>query len=444
MPRIAGLKPKARKSVRRLPKVVQNVGKGLGAYTFKGKGSYSDGQPRGPLERVGRNLGTRFGKWLGGWTGTGDYTNADGAMVLAPEPPRMTNNYADNSIVITHREYLGDLISSATAGAFSIQSFGINPGDPNTFPWLNNVCQPNFQQFKFEQCMFEFRSFSADALNSTNTALGAVFSCVNYDYSDSVPVSRYMVENTDWSRSAKPSESFIVPVECDPKQTGLNGGLLYVLNGNNVPTGNDPKTFYLGRMSIGSTGVQGASVNLGSIFISYRVRIYKPIMTAPASNALISTLIRSGCTQVGNAHLGTALTANVQNCDSIGLTLSGNVLTINRKRLVVGQVYILIMAWDGASTVSCSQPNVAYSTNAEGAGLFNSYTDATTLSPIFGQVNTSTRFLMNLNMIIRDNSQNVTVTFTGGVLPTASVLSFQMMQICGLKLADIGFFDPLA
>lgn len=407
---------------------------GKGAY-YKGKGAYKE--ERGPLERVGRSMGAKFGKWLGSWTGTGDYMSPDGRQVLAPEPPRMSSD-AD-FITITHREYLGDLISSSTPGAFKLTTFGINPANNTTFPWMSAVAQPNFQQYKFDQLVFEFRSFSADALNSTNTALGAVFSCINYDVSDEPPSSRYQVENTDWSRSAKPSESFLIPVECDPKQTGLNGGLLYIVNGNNVPTGNDPKTFYLGRLSIGSLGVQGASVNLGSIFVSYRCRLYKPIMTQPLSNGLTAMFTRNGPTTANPFGIGQ--NTNVNNCDSIGVTLSGTVMTISKRRLIVGQIYRVMFQWEGSAGAAYTPPAIAISGNAEGFQwndpLLN---DPVNFAPNTGV--TCTSCYLSVCMFIRDNNSDVTITLSGGAYPggTANV-SIIMDQVCGVNRATIGIYD---
>lgn len=103
--------------------------------------------------------------------------------------------------------------------------------------------------------MFHFRTFSADALNSTNTALGAVIAAVDYDSSSPNFTSRQQMENSAFSMSAKPSESFNVPVECSPKQS-FSGNKLYVRFGA-VPSGSDPKTYDVGNFVIATTGVQG-------------------------------------------------------------------------------------------------------------------------------------------------------------------------------------------
>lgn len=436
MPRVAKKKAskKASKKV-----TVQVPYTGSGAYkrkNVKGKGSYT-----GPMEQLGTHFGSKLGRFLGRWTGTGDYTNSKGDTVLAPDPPKM-QNYGD-SIVISHSEYLGDILSSSVAGAFKVDSYGINPSDSNTFPWLSNVCKPNFQQYKFEQLIFEYRTFSADALNSTNTALGAVFACVNYDYSDPIVSSRTEVENTDWSNSCKPSTSMLIPVECDPKQTGLNSGLLYIINGNNIPANTDAKTYYLGRFMIGSVGTQAANVLLGSLYVHYKVRIYKPVMTLPLSNALIANYYRSGGS--GAVPLGTANVASPYDCDSIGLTFtSGSVLTLNKARLQVGQRYVMIWQVTGASTAGLSCPNVTISSNGQGLLIFNGGNDTTINVPASTTI-TDTQVAKIVYFVVDNINSDLTITWdTAAVLPSAPLISLQIFQVCGLPNPQIGFFNPNA
>lgn len=410
------------------------------AKRFTGKGSYFDR----PLESGGRYLGEKVGGWIGSKlgsvagriTGTGDYMLPDGTQVLAPDPPMMVSD--QYGTVITHREYLGDLISSSTAGGFSVQSYSINPGDIQSFPWLSSVCGENFQQYKFEQLMFEYRTFSSDALNSTNTSLGAVFSCVNYDYNDPDVTSRAEIENTDWARSVKPSQSMLIPVECDPKQTGLNAGLLYILNASTVPSGADPKTYYLGKMWIGSTGCQGTSVNLGSIYVSYRVRLMKPVMSRPLSSALAFTGARSGCTasiMFGNANSTTANTTYY--CDSIGVSMSNNVLTMSKNRLLNGQKFIMYLQYDGASAASLTAPTITHSGGA-GWNYFSGFGLPFAYAPYPAATGT-TFLLVNVFTVTNDN-QDLTITLGGSpVIPGAPCgVTIGIFQICGTPLENIG------
>lgn len=89
-------------------------------------------------------------------------------------------NFSKKATLITHREYIGDIISSPTAGAFSFNTYSINPGYVGTFPWLSNIAQ-NFESYKMHGLVFEYKTMSVDALNSVNTALGQVILSVQYD-----------------------------------------------------------------------------------------------------------------------------------------------------------------------------------------------------------------------------------------------------------------------
>jgi hypothetical protein len=74
-------------------------------------------------------------------------------------------------MMVMNREFIGDIITSSTAGAFSANTFYVNPGNANTFPWLSNVAL-QFESYTCHGLLFEYRTMSSDSLNSTNTALG--------------------------------------------------------------------------------------------------------------------------------------------------------------------------------------------------------------------------------------------------------------------------------
>lgn len=80
-------------------------------------------------------------------------------------------NFKRQRTIITHREYIADIVTGPDAGSFSYVTYSINPGSTNLFPWLSNIAQ-NFESYKMLGLVFEYKSMSADALNSVNTALG--------------------------------------------------------------------------------------------------------------------------------------------------------------------------------------------------------------------------------------------------------------------------------
>jgi len=84
---------------------------------------------------IGRGVGSVIGRILG----SGDYlTNFDSVKntLTSPVPA-----FGNESTTITHREYIGDVISAAVAGDFKLTRYRINPADAVTMPWLASMAQ---------------------------------------------------------------------------------------------------------------------------------------------------------------------------------------------------------------------------------------------------------------------------------------------------------------
>lgn len=159
-----------------------------------------------------------------------------------------------------------------TGGAFNMTSYTINPANSRSFPFLAQLAA-NYEQYEVEGMLYQFRSTSANALNSTNTALGSVIMATQYDVLDAPFASKTEMLNYEFSTSAKPSENVIHMIECEPRQTSVSE--LFTLTGS-VPTGADPRLYHLGRFSIATVGFQADNVNIGELHVTYQVRLLKP------------------------------------------------------------------------------------------------------------------------------------------------------------------------
>lgn len=231
----------------------------------------------GYVNLQGEGFGVKGGLQAGGMydyaSGYGAYSIRSNALFGGSSVPFIRNySITENAIIISHKEYLGDIITSATPGDFKIQSFDINPALSTTFEWLSQIAM-NFEQYVMEGCLFCFKSFSADALNSTNTALGNVIMATNYNPYNPPFTNKAEMESYQFSDSFKPSEHKIHPVECAPAQTPVVN--LYLRRGA-VPSGADQRLYDLGVFSIATTGFQGASVNIGELWVTYQVALLKP------------------------------------------------------------------------------------------------------------------------------------------------------------------------
>jgi hypothetical protein len=111
--------------------------------------------------------------------GMGDYTTTGRQPELNSLFSNGNYQFNRKPTIITNREYIGDVIS-ANPNTFSYTTYPLNPGQNATFPWLASIAS-NFESYRFRGLVFEYKSMSADALNSVNTALGSVVLSVQYD-----------------------------------------------------------------------------------------------------------------------------------------------------------------------------------------------------------------------------------------------------------------------
>ena len=116
-----------------------------------------------------------------------------------------------------HSEYVGDLISSATAGAFEINNFQVTPVNSYLFPWLSQFAL-NFEYYQFEGLIFRFESASGQSVASTNTAIGTVMALHNPDPEDTVPSSKSEFLQYGNVVSCRSDQNFLLGAECDPEQ----------------------------------------------------------------------------------------------------------------------------------------------------------------------------------------------------------------------------------
>lgn len=270
---------------------------------------------------LGGVLGRGAGAVLSKIFGHGDYDISNvghiksNALLNAAQAPTFGSGRV--SINVKHREFLGDVISSSTAGAFSLKSYAINPGLVASFPWLSDVVGPSFQQYRINGMTYEFRSMSSDALNSTNTALGSVVMATDYDSRDVVFASKQQMENSEFGVSCKPSMNMMHAIECARNETAVSE--LYI-RAFAVPDNADIRLYDMGRFSIATIGCQGTSVNLGELWVSYDIDCFKAIEQVPYYIAPYATYGLT--TASATAPLGTAqeIFQVTNGADQIGLT----------------------------------------------------------------------------------------------------------------------------
>jgi hypothetical protein len=261
---------------------------------------------------AGKSLGASISKWLG----SGDYTVTKNSLVnqvSSGSIPMMHNT--GQSITVRHREYIADVKTGPVTGAFNIgNSFVLNPGLEQSFPWLCTIAQ-QYQEYSWKGIVFHYVSTSGSSVGSTTTSLGSVMLHTDYRVTAPQPISKVELLNEYFASDAKPSENFVHPIECDPKENPYN--VQYVRTGA-VPAGEDPKTYDLGVVTVATAGGQAANVTVGELWVTYEIELKKP----QVSGALgYSTPSYFGLFNTGISGTATLGTNRVSFVDNIGISI---------------------------------------------------------------------------------------------------------------------------
>lgn len=333
---------------------------------------------------IGRFLGGKLGHLAEKVTGFGDY-KVEGNSILkgGMSPPQIVNSVETGSTIVRHREYLGDISASV---AFVNRQFVINPGMPNTFPWLSQIAN-SYEQYRLRGVLFEFNSTSSDAIlsGSTSSALGTVTMQTDYDVADAPPSSKRQMLNSLFSSSSKPSCSFIHPIEC---KKSLSAQSILYTRGSNVPNGFDPRLYDFANFNIATEGQQAVNGGvLGELWITYEIELFKQQFS------YLGLADHYQFTNMSTARpLGTVAGSNLGRGGTIGGLINGAGTaysfppTMSSGKYFVS--YSVVGTGAAASTVSPSYTlqnasNITYFVNATTAQVFAPAATTNTMARVF-------------------------------------------------------------
>lgn len=269
---------------------------------------------RGPYYVTG-GVSAPFGSASGGYysegfdkgaiSGLGPYTVKRNSIVgdidINSEPPIIRNSKTGEAVIIQHREYIKDITSASSGNPtdFKLETWDINPGNPNLFPWLSTIAQ-NFQEYEIRGMIAMVKTMSTDY--SSTVQLGTIFGASDYNLHNADPTNKQMVEMLEYSNSCKPSRSLVLPIECEPSNNGDTHKYV-AINGNY--NGGDANLFDWGNLFIGSQGLPAHDAPIGEFWITYEVAFFKPILKQNVLDPLQHCIaLNVGIRGVSNANKG--------------------------------------------------------------------------------------------------------------------------------------------
>lgn len=367
---------------------------------------------------AGATAGNMLGQGIRYATGFGDYEIHDNVLVkeaVTGAPIPIINPNKHGGTCIRHREFLGDIITASTNNTFKLQSFAINPANQYTFPWLSQIAS-NYEQYSLEGVIFEYRSMSADALNSTNTALGSVIMATNYNAGAPNFTQKVEMENYEFGVSCKPSVGMMHPIECEARRTSITE--LYTRAGA-VPAGQDIRLYDWGNFQIATSGFQGTNVNIGELWVSYQVCLLKPKMYTSLGSFNDIFARRCGSYSVGlpfGSYLNEYIAYNSLGAQAV--VDSASFAAINLPYNNISQSYIVRFTWLGTSPSVLVYPVISLLNAAFG-----------TIQPLdaIPTASTSSNYASQEFSIVTNGNGNmarILVNSTSAVFPTGTTNSY--------------------
>lgn len=213
-------------------------------------------------------------------------------------PPMVRNSTKEGGgFIVSNREYLGNINTGVgTPTVFSPVAYRINPADEETFPWLSAIAR-NFDQYQFKGLIFEYKSTCSDTVTSTSLNLGSVMLATEYNVLHGQYLSQRAMQNSMFASSGKPSSNIIHPIECARNETPVDK--LYI-KASNIASEGDPRLYDLALLTVATVGFPATASNVGELWVSYEVELFKPTIGSISSGPLPST---GDCVLYTNSYL---------------------------------------------------------------------------------------------------------------------------------------------
>lgn len=235
-----------------------------GAGLYSGRGMYS-----------GRGL----------YSGRGAYTR--NALVRGGRPAMRVSgsNNETQSIIISHSEYLQD-IYGPTSAQFSSESWDLNPGIAENFPWLSQIAM-NYEEYQFEQLLFHFKpTVDVTATNNSSGATGTIIMATNYNPEAAAFVNKETMMQYHGANSGRVVDRHTHGVECDPRKN--SGSPRKFVRSLPVLQSGDASAYDHGKFQLALVNLPSAFFNqaIGELWVTYKVRLMKPRLYSGVGGAI--------------------------------------------------------------------------------------------------------------------------------------------------------------
>jgi hypothetical protein len=394
--------------------------RGLGAAAYAGRQLYR-GRGLKAASRAavrGYDKGAQVSKLFG----FGDYSTSNQIVSGTPADPNQSihhistaENGLSGDIMYSNTEFVKNIYATVVSGTsnFQVESFPLNPGLADTFPFLSQIAQ-NFELFEFVGLAFQYKPTSGEFGSNNSNALGKVVLATNYDPDASLFINSVVMENYDYACSTKPSSGCVHGVECKPTQRATMQ--MYTRTG----TSTKDKVFTdLGIFQIASEGIPSSvaqDVLIGELWVTYTVKLSRAKLYQALGESIGYVVYHCDMGTDSFNNIVSESTSTLQNTDCTVVVGTPTKISIGFGADVVGSYLIILRSVFNAGTaLQWGQSNSGF-TSIEQA-----------LSTNFAGTSTQKCYAVKVN--IDPDAADSRLTFSPSVAVTAGDLTISVTKV---------------
>lgn len=415
-------------------------------YKYRGAGDYRGWVPRVAGAAIGGLRGFGQGGWAGGITGGvqgwqqgadysrmqgwGDYGAVSSNKIISGGSGAGTISVNDDSLTgdisFAHTEYIGNLaVTTPSTGSvtgitqFNIQSFDLNPGVNQSFPFLSQIAS-NFELYQWEGLIFQYKPLSGEfGASSTSNTLGKIVAATKYGVEQNNAFSSMIeMQNYDYANSTKPSCGLVHGVETAPRQ-GLTEMLLMRTG---APANDTPRVLYdIGKLYLATEGIPfnglSQTIVLGELWVTYKCKLSRAkLFDSLQSNQEFDRF--SGATT--NTNFTGAVTTRANN---IGCSWSPGAFNggIQFPANVTTGRYVVIIEITSVTAGAATAPGIAATTFSTIVSSFG--------APVGAGATSARMILIAVVDVNAPNNNRGNVTITLGTMPSAGTYQLSICQV---------------
>jgi len=378
------------------------------------------GQNPSKGKEIGKRLASRISKIIG----SGDYTVGGSPTVnsIMKGGIPVTARFGERLTRFRHREFITDISTGPTLGAFNIQQLVCNPSSSLTFPYLATLANL-FEQYRFHGLVFEFVSTCSPY--AANNAMGSVILTSQLNVGAPQPVSKTQMENIEDAISARMDQNMLYGVECATQANNW----YYVRHTGTNPSGNAQLSNLLDLCDFNiatSGGTIPASTVVGELWVTYDIEFTGPRLP----DNRYAYMYYYGTTPSYTAPFGTAVTTKALGA-LFGASSTNSVMTLTG--LIPGDVIQFTVNWVGtvASTAGINYSNAV--TGLISANILSDKSSTATSWNISGQLDTTVTVTFYYTVTAINPTICPLITAASG-LPSGTMVVNAIVQTIGYGL----------